>query len=64
MKSNFVEFHQDSESIFINKNLIIAFYTNDYHLGKDYITNTVIECGNNCTYEVDENINDVIKCLE
>ena len=26
MKSDYIEFHQDDESIFINKNMIVAIY--------------------------------------
>lgn len=58
MKNDFIEFHQDDESIFINKNMIVVIYI-DERLG-----GTTIECLNNDTYIVDENINEVIKCLE
>ena len=58
MKSDFIEFHQDDESIFINKNMIVAIYTDED------LSCTTIECLGNCVYDVDENINKVIKCLE
>lgn len=58
MKSDYIEFHQDDESIFINKNMIIAI-----HIDKN-LCGTTIECLGDCTYYVDENINEVIKCLE
>ena len=58
MRSNFIEFHQDGESIFINKNMIVAIYIDeDFH-------DTAIECLGDHTYNVDENINEVIRCLE
>ena len=58
MKSDFIEFHQSNESVFINKNMIVAVYINELLYG------TTIECLGDYAYCVDENINEVIKCLE
>lgn len=58
MKSDFIEFHQNGESTFINKNMIVAIYIDENFCG------TAIECLGDCTYYVDENINEVIRCLE
>ena len=63
MKNDFIEFHQDGESVFINKNMIVAIYIDESSLD-DRLGGTTIECLNNDTYNVDENINEVIKCLE
>ena len=63
MKSDFIEFHQDDESIFINKNMIVAIYIDESSLD-ERLCGTTIECLNGDTYNVDENINKVIKCLE
>ena len=63
MKSDYIEFHQDDESIFINKNMIVAIYIDESSLDK-CLCGTTIECLNDYTYNVDENINEVIKCLE
>lgn len=64
MKSDFIELHQDEESIFINKNMIIAIYIAENDYGDIKSNNTTIECLGDYTYDVDENINDVLKCLE
>lgn len=58
MKSDYIEFHQYDESIFINKNMIVAIYIDKNFRG------TTIECLGDYTYIVDENINEVIRCLE
>lgn len=58
MKSNYIEFHQGDESIFINKNMIVAMYIDES------LSCTTIECLGGCSYDVDENINEVIRCLE
>lgn len=63
MKSNYIEFHQDGESIFINKNMIIAIYIDESSLD-ECLCGTTIECLGDYTYIVDENINEVIRCLE
>ena len=63
MKSNYIEFHQDDESIFINKNMIVAIYIAKYS-SNERLCNTTIECLGDYTYDVDENINEVIRCLE
>ena len=63
MKSNYIEFHQGDESIFINKNMIIAIYIAGCS-PDERLCNTTIECLGDCTYNVDENINEVIRCLE
>ena len=63
MKSDYIEFHQDDESIFINKNMIVAIYIDESSLD-ERLCGTAIECLGDCTYYVDENINEVIKCLE
>ena len=66
MKSNFIEFHRDGESIFINKNMIVAISCEPIpnSLKESHICDTVIDCIDNSTCIVDENINEVIKCLE
>ena len=58
MKNDYIELHQYDESIFINKNMIVAIYIDKNFYG------TTIECLGDYTYIVDENINEVIKCLE
>lgn len=63
MKSDYIEFHQDNESVFINKNMIVAIYIDKSSLDK-CLCDTTIECLNGDTYIVDENINEVIRCLE
>lgn len=63
MKSDYIEFHQGDESVFINKNMIVAIYIDENSLDK-CLCGTTIECLNDYTYNVDENINEVIKCLE
>lgn len=63
MKSNFIELHQDGESIFINKNMIVSIYTSE-NAFEDHLGSTIIECLRDCLYDVDENINEVMKCLE
>lgn len=60
MKSNFIELHQDGESIIINTNNICTINcAGEYDNG-----NTYIELINNTEIYVDETINQVIKCLE
>lgn len=63
MKSDYIEFHQIDESVFINKNMIVAIYI-DESSRDECLCGTTIECLNGDTYNVDENINEVIKCLE
>lgn len=63
MKSDYIEFHQGNESVFINKNMIVAIYIDESSLDK-CLCGTTIECLNGDTYTVDENINEVIRCLE
>ena len=63
MKSDYIEFHQGDESVFINKNMIVAIYIDESSLN-ECLCGTTIECLNGDTYNVDENINEVIKCLE
>ena len=58
MKSNFIKFQQNGESVFINKNMIVAVYANEL------LCSTTIKCLGDYAYCVDENINEVIKCLE
>lgn len=60
MKSNFIELHQDDESIIINTNNICTINcAGEYDDG-----NTVIELTSGSEIIVDETINQVIKCLE
>lgn len=59
MKNNFIELHQDGESIIINTNNICTICIDENFNG-----NTVIELTNNSEIIVDETINQVIKCLE
>lgn len=55
---NFVEFHQDGESLFIRKDMIIAFSISD---NIDY--NTTITTKDNSEYYVDETIEQVKRTL-
>lgn len=60
MKSNFIELHQDNESVIINtNNICIISCADEYTDG-----NTVIELTSGSEITVDETINQVIKCLE
>lgn len=60
MKSNFIELHQDDESVIINtNNICIISCASKYDDG-----NTVIELTSGSEIIVDETINQVIKCLE
>lgn len=59
MKSNFIELHQDGESIFINTNNICTIC-----IDGDPNGDTFIELTNGNEVIVDEPINQVIKCLE
>lgn len=63
MKSNYIEFHQGDESVFINKNMIVAIYIDESSLD-ERLCGTTIECLCGYTYNVDENINEIIRCLE
>lgn len=63
MKSNYIEFHQGDESVFINKNMIVAIYIDESSLD-ERLCGTTIECLGGYTYDVDENINEIIRCLE
>lgn len=60
MKNNFIELHQDGESVIINTNNICIISCADECAGG----NTTIELTNNTEIDVDETINQVIKCLE
>lgn len=60
MKSNFIELHQDGESIIINTNNICTINCADEYADG----NTSIELINGTDIYVDETINQVIKCLE
>lgn len=55
---NFVEFHQDGESLFIRKDIIIVFGISD---NIDY--NTTITTKDSSEYNVDETIEQVKKAL-
>lgn len=61
MKNNFIELHQDGESVIINANNIniCTIYIDEYASG-----NTTIELTNGSEIIVDETINQIIKCLE
>lgn len=56
--SNFVEFHQDGESLFIRKDAIIVF-----GISYDINYNTTIATKDNSEYSVDETIEQVKKAL-
>ena len=55
---DFIEFHQDGESLFIRRDAIIAFGTAN---NIDY--NTTVETENNSEYDIDETIEQVKKTL-
>ena len=60
MKSNFIELHQNDESVIINtNNICVISCNNEYADG-----NTIIELTNGGEIIVDETINQVIKCLK
>lgn len=60
MKNNFIELHQDGESIIVCTNTICTIScAGEYDGG-----NTYIELINGTVICVDETINQVIKCLE
>lgn len=60
MKNNFIELHQDGESIIVNTDNICTISNADDY--SDY--ETTIELINGSEIDVDETINQVIKCLE
>lgn len=60
MKSNFIELHQNDESVIINTNNICVISCNNEYVDG----NTIIELTNGGEIIVDETINQVIKCLE
>lgn len=60
MKNNFIELHQDGESIIVYTNNICTIsYAGEYDDG-----NTFIELTNGTVICVDETINQVMKCLK
>ena len=58
MKSDYIEFHQDGESLFIKKDAIIAFGMSD---STDY--NSKISTIDGANWEIDETIEQVKKAL-